>query len=384
MIDFELRPYPGEDEDAFIKRKAYFIRILKGRMDVGIFSMSKKLANSESISTQEKDMIDSFWSRFLPIELRDKVINYKYYDIYKSVLSSGEQLCYYLPDSFYQTFIDEYYTNPQHSFPCDDKNLYDLYFHDVNRPVTIFRKTSDFILDGNYHEISLQEAISKCKDEGEVILKKGRFSMAGQGIMIWNAQQSEMDLLSFLNESPDVVCQRMIKQHAEMSRINPTSVNTIRIMTFVFAGKVHLLSYVLRMGVNGSRVDNASQGGIVCGVKSSGQLKDIAFNTSGTRFLKHPQGVSFESVTIPNFSECTDLVTILAKRFSSLSRLISWDLAIDEAGHPLLIEFNLTWGQLDFHQYCNGPIFGDMTEDVLNDVFNNSYTLKSIIKSFAK
>ena len=100
--------------------------------------------------------------------------------------------------------------------------------------------------------------------------------------------------------------------------------------------------------------------------------------------MKHPQGVSFESVTIPNFSECTDLVTILAKRFSSLSRLISWDLAIDEAGHPLLIEFNLTWGQLDFHQYCNGPIFGDMTEDVLNDVFNNSYTLKSIIKSFAK
>lgn len=384
MIDFELKPYPGEDEKAFTKRKAYYIRILKGRMDVGIFSMSKKIANSEPISAHEKDMIDSFWSRFMPNELRDKVINYKYYDIYKSVLSSGEQLCYYLPDSFYQTFIDEYYTNPQHSFPCDDKNLYDLYFHDVNRPTTLFRKINGFFLDGNYNEISLNDVIALCKDEGEVILKAGRFSMAGKGIMFWNAHQSEEDLLKYLSESSDVVCQRIIKQHSELSRINPTSVNTIRVMSFVFDGQVHLLSTVLRMGADGSRVDNASQGGIVCGVKSNGQLKDIAFNTSGKRFYKHPQGVSFESVTIPNFDECTNLVTMLAKRFSSLSRLISWDLAIDEAGHPILIEFNLTWGQLDFHQYCNGPIFGDLTEDVLNDIFNNSYTLKSIIKSFAK
>lgn len=383
MIDFELKPYLGEDENAFIKRKAYYIRILKGRMHVGI-GLPKKIANSKPVNAQEIKEIDAFWERFMSAEVRSLLINYKYYDIYNNVLAPGEELCHYMPDSFYQTFIDEYYTNPQHSFPCDDKNLYDLYFHDVNRPVTIFRKTNGFFLDGNYKEISLNNVIALCTDEEEVILKKGRFSMSGEGIMFWNGHQSEEALLKFLGESSDVVCQRIIKQHSELSRINPTSVNTIRIMTFVFAGQVHILSIVLRMGVNGARVDNACQGGIVCGVKSSGQLKDIAYNTYGTRFLKHPQGLSFESVTIPNFDECTDLVTILAKRFSSVSRLISWDLAVDESGHPLLIEFNLSFGELDFHQLCNGPIFGDMTEDVLNDVFCNSYTLKSILQSFAK
>ncbi len=153
-------------------------------------------------------------------------------------------------------------------------------------------------------------------------------------------------------------------------------------MTLVFDGQVHVLSSVLRMGVKGSKVDNASQGGIVCGIKPNGQLKNVAYNTSGKKFFQHQQGVAFESVTIPSFDECRDLVTSLAKRFSSVSRLISWDLAIDELGHPMLIEFNLTIGELDFHQFCNGPIFGNMTEDVLKDVFSNSYTLHSIIKSF--
>ena len=36
---------------------------------------------------------------------------------------------------------------------------------------------------------------------------------------------------------------------------------------------------------------------------------------------------------------------------------------------------------MDFHQLCNGPIFGDMTHNVLKEVFDKSYTLNSIIKS---
>lgn len=380
MIDDIIRPYPGESEESFTKRKAYFIRILKRRKNLSSWYIPKALVNNNKpISARDKELIDAFWGRYLPEDIRERIVDY---DIYNNVLSPGEQLCYYIPDSFYQTFIDDYYTDPQHSFPCDDKNLYDLFFYDVNRPETIFRKTSEFILDGNYHEISLREAIDRCKAENEVILKKGKFSMAGQGIMIWNAQQSEKDLLDFLDDSSDIVCQRMIKQHAELSRINPTSVNTVRIMTLVFQGQVHVLSRVLRMGVNGSRVDNASQGGIVCGIKPDGQLKNEAYNTYGKRFPIHPQGLVFESVKIPNFNECTELVMNLAKRFSSLSRLISWDLAIDEFGHPMLIEFNLTFGELDFHQFCNGPIFGDLTEEVLADVFANSYTLNSIIKSY--
>lgn len=62
MIDFELRPYPGEDEDAFIKRKAYFIRILRRRKDLSSWYIPKALVNNNKpISARDKELIDAFW-----------------------------------------------------------------------------------------------------------------------------------------------------------------------------------------------------------------------------------------------------------------------------------------------------------------------------------
>ena len=51
-------------------------------------------------------------------------------------------------------------------------------------------------------------------------------------------------------------------------------------------------------------------------------------------------------------------------------RLVSWDFAIDPDGEPVLIEANLHYGELDFHQINNGPIFGEDTEKILKEVFN--------------
>ncbi len=385
MIDYELKPYPGEDKVSFAKRNAYYYRFLKARFQTGalMFPIIKDMGNMCAISAAEKERIDEFWSRYLTPEQRDTLINYTYYDIYKKHMASNEDLALYIPNSFYYSFIDDYFTNPQDSFATDDKNLYDVFFHDVNRPTTVFHKTKSLFLDKDYCQITQAEAVKKARDCGEVILKKCKFSMGGHDIMFWNAEtDDESKLMGFLHDTDMVLCQELIKQHEDTARVNPSSVNTVRIMTLIFQEQVHVLSRVFRMGVDGSRVDNASSGGIVCGVKPNGQLKNVAYDTKANRYPCHPQGTVFESVTIPNFDECISMATQLAQRFSSVSRLISWDIAIDQSGHPSLIECNLTYGELDFHQYCNGPIFGDLTDDVLKEVFANSYTLKSIIKSF--
>ena len=59
------------------------------------------------------------------------------------------------------------------------------------------------------------------------------------------------------------------------------------------------------------------------------------------------------------------------------TELISWDFSVDEQGEPLLIEANFTGGQLDFHQLCNGPIWGNDTEAILADIFANSQDIKT-------
>ena len=153
-------------------------------------------------------------------------------------------------------------------------------------------------------------------------------------------------------------------------------------MTLLFNDEVHLLSSVLRMGSNAARVDNFTNGGIASGIKPNGQLRNVAYDVCANRYERHPLGTAFESVVIPNYSQCVDIVKVLARRFSMVSRIISWDFAIDETGQPLIVEFNLTHGGMDVHQLCNAPLFGDLTQDVLKEVFANSYTLNSIIKSF--
>lgn len=381
-MNFIMKPYPGEDEIAFTKRKAYFIRIVKPRMNYGNTAIEKKLVSAVPLTQVERDEIDAFWSQYMSLEAQKQLLDYRYYEVFKSALIDGERLCRYMPDSFFYLFVDDYYTNPQHSNPSDDKNLYDLYFHDINRPKTVFRKIGQSILDEHYNEITLETAIRKVKDCGEVILKIAKFSYGGKGLLFWNPKKdNEDELLSFLHNNAFVVCQEVVKQHPVMDELNPSSVNTIRLVTFVFKGKVHILSSAIRFGINGLRTDNINSGGLACGLEYDGRVKKIGFDVAARQYPRHPKGKSFDEYVIPGYQEAVNMVIALARRFLTVSKLISWDIAIDEAGKPLLIETNLSGSGLNFHQICNGPILGDLTEEVLKDVFENSYTLKSILKS---
>lgn len=382
MIDI-IKPYLGESEDSFAKRKAYYIRNLRDRFEFCTLNLDRKLHNAVPITVQEREELEEFWSQYLSPELRSKLIDYRYYDLYNSVRREGEPMYQYLPDSFYQAFVDEYFTNPQHSAPCDDKNMYDMYFHDLKRPVTVFRKIDGLLLDPNDGELTLKQVVDKCRDCGEVVLKPAKFSAGGRGIMFWNAETDSPDKIAeYLQNTRFVICQEIIKQHHELNRLSPNSVNSIRMITVVFNNEAHLLSSVLRMGSNDARVDNFTNGGIASGIKSNGQLRNVAYDVCANKYERHPLGTAFESVVIPNYSECLDIVEMLARRFATVSRIISWDFAIDESGQPLIVEFNLTRGGIDVHQLCNGSLFGDMTEDILEEVFANSFTLNSIIKSF--
>ena len=138
-------------------------------------------------------------------------------------------------------------------------------------------------------------------------------------------------------------------------------------MTLFWKDKVQILSSVLRMGTDGRRVDNASSGGIICGITDNGQLKEYAYDKTGMRYMKHPSGVSFSDITVPNFKATKKLVSKLQYRFP-YCRMISWDIAIDTHGIPILIEANMWRGELEFHQFCNGPIFGEFSNEIIEVV----------------
>lgn len=161
-----------------------------------------------------------------------------------------------------------------------------------------------------------------------------------------------------------------IIQHPIMASLNPSSVNTIRILTHITKnGEVKIRSVVVRMGRNGTYVDNASSGGVTIGVSDNGQLKDTGYDVKGISYTEHPDThVRFNSITIPNYHNILETVSRECWKLPQF-RMLSWDIAIDEDGEPILIEVNMYSGQLDFHQLNNGPVFGDDTEEILSEVF---------------
>ena len=170
--------------------------------------------------------------------------------------------------------------------------------------------------------------------------------------------------------SKDLVVQAGLRQHEALAKINSTSVNTFRILSMLRRdGSVKVYSSIVRMGMHGSRVDNASSGGITCGIDETGRLKDVAYSAAGEKYLEHPDSkVKFSEIVIPQFSDCLAFVKSLHCQIPHF-RLVSWDVAVDEMGRPVLIESNMRWGELDFHQLNNGPLFGEDLPQILNEVF---------------
>lgn len=390
----EIKQSKLESDFCYAKRKGYALQYMLPRMEVNDKAVPAKMRNATAVSRDVKEDIERFWRGIL--NSHTNLLNMDYFDIYNSVEKDKSKLKYYIPDSFFYAFIDEWLTHPKRSTAVDDKQLYKYLFAGVKTTNVIARKVGDNFFDAYFNPISVKEFLNLCAEKGEVIAKASMSSYGGHAVKFFHADDEEAGeqerLLAYINKPPyfytqpygtEYVIEEVIRQHPDMASFNPSSVNTVRIMTMIYDGNFIPLSAVLRMGVDGSRVDNCSSGGIVCGILQHGDeagiTKCVAYNANGDKFLSHPQTGEFGFKRIPSWEKILEVVEKLAWRFSGISQLISWDIAVDEDGEPVVIEMNISYGELDFHQYCNGPIFGYMTEEILKRFKYKSYSYNAFI-----
>lgn len=153
------------------------------------------------------------------------------------------------------------------------------------------------------------------------------------------------DLLKTITETNYVIQERVI-QHPQMSKLCSTAVNTIRLITIMTQNEdIIAVRAGLRIGREGSNVDNCAQGGVFVGVDiNTGKLlkKGIIKPPHGTVILQHPDSkIVFEGFEIPFFKEAIDMAK---KLHSKLYRIhsVGWDIAITPDG-PTFIEGNSKW-----------------------------------------
>lgn len=154
------------------------------------------------------------------------------------------------------------------------------------------------------------------------------------------------------------IFQQRVFQHDEMKRINPSAINTLRIVTVNKDGKQYLLTALLRIGTSKSGVvDNWAAGGIAVGVKPNGTLKQYGYYKpcfAGGKTDIHPDtGVVFSEFRVPFFQEAVKMACD-AHRFFYGVRTIGWDVAITPNG-PVIIEGNDNW-EISLQQVCDRPL----------------------------
>jgi len=306
--------------------------------------------------------INKYWQQY----------NVKFDDSWHKWYSENAQIndVRYIPEDLFFSSIVPYYNDSDFVPAFEDKAYYNVWFPDVNQPKTIIKNINGYFYDNNFNYLTFNQMLNECKKYKKIIIKASVESGGGKNIQVISASNEEEMLKKLkkfsLKEKKDFVIQEFIEQHYELRKMNPSSVNTIRVMSFLHHGEVFILGMHLRIGKEGAIYDH---NGIICGINNEGELANFAVNYKmGGRVPQEDLPFKLNNIEIPNFKDILDIVKNEHLKFPRFG-IIAWDFTIDINGNPILIEFNLDFPGCNHHQLAEGPLFGDLTQTVLEEVF---------------
>lgn len=139
------------------------------------------------------------------------------------------------------------------------------------------------------------------------------------------------------------ILEELIEQAPEMCKFNSSSVNSVRIPTFRTKDGIQIFGTFMRMGREGSVVDNAGAGGIFVRIdETTGQIISDGYTENGEVYVQHPDSkVNFKGFQIPKWDDLRSLAIQCHKDLFE-HKYIGWDFALTDNGWVLL-EGN--WGQ---------------------------------------
>lgn len=276
----------------------------------------------------------------------------------------------YVPTCFYHSDIIYKLNNFDLRHAYVDKGIYDIFFSDVLRPKTFVKNINGYYYDDS-KPITREEAIERCQNLEGAVSKPTQEGMWGSGVQVFSTQEGKLDDGGTIESLMDgyeknFIIQERIQQHESMALLNPTSLNTLRVLSYRQGNEVYILYVVVRIGRKGKSVDNETAGGINADIDlTSGKIKDCAYGTpSEKRILVTDVGTVLKGFQIPGFDNVIAEVKELHTRLPYFN-IVGWDFGIDKEGKPVMIEWNRA---PDLSQTAHGPAFGEMTEEIFKRI----------------
>ncbi|MDO5971185.1 sugar-transfer associated ATP-grasp domain-containing protein [Flavivirga aquimarina] len=276
----------------------------------------------------------------------------------------------YIPDDIFHAFVAARLNESKQWPSLLDKNLSEVLFKGYKQPQSVVKNINGFYYtDGEL--VSKKTAMEICVETSEkLVIKPSIESGGGRQVIDFNISGSvttykdlSMDkLLRLFNK--DFIIQRVVSQNKQLKLLNASSLNTLRIMSYLKDNQVYILSTILRIGKSGKFTDNNSSGGMVCGIDDKGCLKEYGYYGTGKRVNKTESGFVLKGFGIPSHNKVLSIVKELHKKVPYF-KIISWDIAVDEDSDPVLIEYNTYKQDIRIHQLANGPVFETVLSEFL-------------------
>lgn len=288
-----------------------------------------------------------------------------------------------VPEDIGRTFIEEILNPVEYRPVYEDKNMIPEIVGKENVARTIVcRINGSNLLDAEFKNVN--DDLSKyTANSTSLILKPTVHTSSGRGILKFEKKGNDFVsvedniILSksfLLSYKKDFCLQETVSQHGFMKKLCSTSVNTMRICLYrsVSNEEPVVTACNIRIGKNGAFVDNGHAGGMSVGVNvATGELGKFVIDIYGN---KHDSwnGIDYSKnvYTVPNWNDVVSFAKYVGTRIHH-HRLIALDIALEENGKPILIEYNLSGFSYGPYMLTNQEVFGKYTDEIIDYCIRN-------------
>ena len=222
-------------------------------------------------------------------------------------------------------------------------NLHDITFHDLFREKHLFNEKYNNFLKRDWlypKNSSFEDFLTFCKKHSSFISKIDD-GYGGTGVSLITVNEHNLNELFEQLKNENRIIEEVIVQCKEFSSLHPQSVNTIRVLTCNLDNNIKVYSAFLRIGSNGSLIDNLSNSGLCAPIDiDTGIVNSDALNFVGKKLQFHPNtNIKFKGFKIPMWNEIISFSIEIAKKTPSL-KIIGFDITINSNNEIIIIEAN--------------------------------------------
>lgn len=316
------------------------------------------------------------WKKVCP---RIEPYSYRFFSRYMGVTP------YVIPEDIGRTYI-EYYLNPlRYRAFYSDKNLYEQYLRPTKLfPKVYFRRVANScLMDADFHPSkaftyqSTAEEFAKAMPVDRAVLKRTNDSGGGHAVQCIERKEDGLFYSNkgylidgtFLSRfAPDWNIQEVIEQHPFFAQFSQTSLNSLRICLYrsVVDEEVIIYSTSLRIGHNGSFVDNLTQGGGFVKIDiPTGKIIGKVYDEQGFSYDTINDVDFSKEYIIPEWDKILETAKSITKQIHHC-RLVALDLCLDKDNQIRMIEHNIGDNSYWWTMYMGINPFGERVEEMIN------------------